>query len=37
MAEKLKWEEWIHLAMASNLQNTNKEKQRNLEPVISLQ
>lgn len=25
-AEELKWEEWMHLVMASNLQNTNKQK-----------
>lgn len=27
----------MHLVMASNLQNTNKKKQSNLKPVISLQ
>lgn len=38
MAEKLKCEEERMLSvMAFNLQNTNKQKEPNLEPVISLQ
>lgn len=37
MAEELKWEERMHSVMAFNLQNTNKQKESNLKPVISLQ
>lgn len=36
MAEELKWEERMRSVMAFNLQNTNKKKERNLKPVISL-